>query len=43
MDEFLFARKSNGLPFALSRVALFFGRRMRINRNNPTVTHSSGI
>ena len=43
VDEFMFAWKNNGLPFALSRVALFIGRRSRINRNNPTVTHSAGI
>lgn len=43
VHEFAFSARNNGLPFALSRVALFFERRMRINRNNPTITRSASI
>ncbi len=43
VDEFVYSIHNNGLMFALSRVALFFGRRSRINRHNPTLTSSAGI
>lgn len=43
VDEFAYSVRNNGLPFALSRVLLFLGRRSKISRNNPTLTSSAGI
>ena len=43
VEEFGYAWRNNGLPFALSRVMVFFQRRSKINAHNPTITHSAGI
>ena len=43
IDEFAYSVRNNGLPFALSRVALFLDRHSNIRRHNPNLTHGAGI
>ncbi|MEE8717102.1 MAG: glycosyltransferase [Coriobacteriales bacterium] len=43
VSEFNYAVRNNGFAYGMSRFMLFFGRRARINRHNPTVSHSAGI
>ena len=42
-DEFVYSLRTNGLGFALSRVGMYFARRLHIAANDPTKTASAGI
>lgn len=42
-DEFWYSLRTNGVRFALSRVGVYFARRLHIAANDPTKTASAGI
>lgn len=43
VDEFAYSWRTNGFGFAMSRIYLFFARKMHINAHDPTRTKSAGI